>query len=126
MAMLNLGIRNAATFRASQLVKLVKKTAREHSESDSDRLVREVKMYDQEIQHLVGHCFYEFSRMLLINDPLYSGWWIMSAGLKDTIKKAFKSGRNIPPFLLRIFPGSAETVQTAKKYLEISDDLCMV
>lgn len=133
--MLNLGIRNAGTLRASQVVQMAKTRTHEFDDDSNDSLVRHVKMYNPQVQHFVGKCFYEFSRMLVLNDPLYSTWRFLSEGVKSFIRQTLARRQSylmllqsiylLPP-LQSLFPQQAAMIKTASEYRAIGDDLCLI
>jgi hypothetical protein len=125
--MLNLGIKNASTLRASQVMQIAKRNSQQFSGSTNETLIDHVKMYNHEVKNFVGICFYEFSKMLMINDPLYSTWRVLSNGTKHMIKRALdpEGKLTMPPLIQAVFPESAENIKTAVEFRAIGNDLCL-
>lgn len=122
--LLNMGLQNSTTLRASQIAALAKKSVRAEVPTDSD-FVSYVKQYDHDVQRFVAICFYEFSKMLLINDPFFAfGRFVMNS-CRFLVRRAWDPTHRLEPhpLLLSLFPQRAETYKTATTYRAIGDDL---
>jgi len=123
MNMLNMGLKNAATLRSSQIADLAKKTI--PGPTTDSEFISYVKMHDHEVQRFVAICFYEFAKMLLLNDPLFATGKFALSGLRFLVRKVWDPSHRLEPhpLWLTLFPQSAETYKVASKYREIGDVL---
>lgn len=125
LTMLNLGIRNGSSLRASELVRIVRSVEQPKDSLTSDDFVQHVKLHDQEVQRFVAVCYFEFAKMLLMNEPLYTAWRVSTSWIRFLVHKAWNPSfrLEVHPLLRSLFPESIEIYRTAAAYRNAGNTL---